>query len=292
MRIATAGFTLLVGIVLATSPILAATELDQGTSQAWNEYIQATNLKMQQRAAGTDPFLWIDEAPGRREAVRQGQILVEPTQKDSPARMGHGLVFDWTGAVFFPNTTIHHIFEVLNQFDRYDEFYNPAVISAKLLQDTPRSQRFSMIVTKKTAFLSTTVESEYISQTTCLDKRHCYNIIYSTRIQQIENYNSPAEQKLPPGEGFLWRLYSIQRYEEQDGGVYAELESIALTRTVPLDLLWLLKPIVQHLPRNSMAATLQKTREAVCAGEQPARKDEEQLSHRAPVDDRVATLRP
>ena len=292
MRVATASFTLLIGIVLATPPILSATELDQETSKAWDEYIQATNLKMQQRAAGTIPFLWIDEAPGRREAVRRGQILVEPTQKDSPAKMAHGLVFDWTGAVFFPNTTIQHIFEVLNEFDRYDEFYNPAVVSAKLLEDTGRSEEFSMVLSHKTAFGTTTVDTEYHSETTCLDKRHCYNIINSTRIQQIEDYKSPAEHELPPDQGFLWRLYSIQRYEERDGGVYAELESIALTRKVPLDLLWLLKPIIQHLPRNSMVATLQKTRQAVCAGEQAARKDDAGLSHPLAVDNRIATHRP
>jgi hypothetical protein len=242
MRVATASFAVLIGMMLATPPIVSATELDQETSKAWNEYIQAANLKMQQRAAGTMPFLWIDEAPGRREAVRQGQILVEPTQKDSPAKMARGLIFDWTGAVFFPNTTIQHIFEVLNEFDRYDEFYNPAVVNAKLLEGTGRNEEFSMVLSHKTAFGATTVDTEYHSETTCLDKRHCYNIINSTRIQQIEDYKSPEERELPPEQGFLWRLYSIQRYEERDGGVFAELESIALTRKVPLDLLWLLKP--------------------------------------------------
>ena len=299
MKVATAKFALLIGIVLAATPILSAAQLDPETSKAWDQYIQSARSQMLRRATGAAPFLWIDEDPGRRDAVRRGETLVQPAQKDTPAKVGRGLVFDWTGAAFFPNTSIRHIFKVLNEFDRYDEFYNPAVVSAKLLEDTGRSQRFSVVVSDRTAFISTTVESEYSSETTCLDERRCYNIIHSTRIQQIENYTSPEEHKLAPDEGFLWRLYSIQRYEEQDGGVYAELETIALTRDIPLELRWLMKPILRHLPRNSMLGTLQKTRSAVCASEkptppdqpaQPARKNEAELTH-APAGNAAATWR-
>lgn len=284
MRVATARFTLLIGIVFATTSILPARGLDPETSAAWSEYIQSANANMERRAAGTAPFLWIDEAPGRREAVRRGEVLVEPSQKESPAKMMRGLVFDWTGAAFFPNTTIRHIFKVLNEFDRYDEFYNPVVLNAKLLDETENSARFSVVVSDKTAFVNTVIESEYSSETTCLDARHCYNIIYSTRIQQIENYDSPREHKLPPDQGFLWRVYSIQRYEEQDGGVYAELESIVLSRDVPFELRWLMKPILQRLPRTSMIGTLEQTRTAVCPSgkpgppDHPAGKNEAELS--------------
>jgi len=297
MKVATARLALLIGVVLAATPIVSAAQLDPETSKAWDHYIESVRSQMQRRASGAAPFLWIDEDTGRREAVRRGETLVQPAQKDSPAKVGRGLVFDWTGAVFLPNTTIRHIFKVLNEFDRYDEFYNPAVVSAKLLEDTGRSQRFSVVVSDKTAFVSTTVESEYSSETTCLDERHCYNIIHSTRIQQIENYNSPRERKLPPDEGFLWRLYSVQRYEEQDGGVYAELETVALTRDIPPELRWLITPILRHLPRNSMLATLQKTRSAVCAGEtptspdQPTRRTEPELIHAPAVSPAAATFR-
>jgi hypothetical protein len=296
MKVAIARFALLVGIVLAATPIRLAAQLDPETSKAWNQYIQSVRSQMQQRATGAAPFLWIDDAPGRREAVRRGETVVEPTQKDSPAKLGRGLVFDWTGAVFFPHTTIRHIFKVLNEFDRYDEFYNPAVVSAKLLEDTGNSQRFSVVVSDKTAFISTTVESEYSSETTCLDEHRCYNVIHSTKIQQIENYNTPEERKLPPDEGFLWRLYSIQRYEEQDGGVVAEIETIALTRDVPFELRWLIKPVLRHLPRNSMLGTLQKTRTAVCASEKPvpadqsARKSQTELT-RPPAMNAAASWR-
>jgi hypothetical protein len=276
--------TLLIGIVLLASTVASATQLDQETSKAWDDYIRSVDSQMQLRATGARPFLWIDEAPGRREAVRAGQILAEPTQKDSPEKMKHGLVYDWTGAAFFPNTTIRRIFQLLNQFDRYNQFYDPVVVRAKLLEDSGNSQRFSVVMAQKMAFVTAAIDSDYTSETTCVDKQHCYNTIASTRIQQIEDYRSADEHELPPDQGFLWRLYSVQRYEEKDGGVYAELESIALTRDIPLEMRWLIKPILQHVPHNSMVATLQKTRAAVCATEKDERRDEVALDQSRVAD--------
>ena len=87
----------------------------------------------------------------------------------------------------------------------------------------------------------------------------------TTRVEQIENYGHPEVHSLPPGTGncFIWRLHSIARYEERDGGVYLELEAIALSRDIPPALRGLVKPVVNHLSINSVTATLRQTREAV-----------------------------
>jgi hypothetical protein len=257
---------LLIGVLLASPSILLATELNQQTLNAWDKYIEETNSRMQQRLAGTTTFLWIDEAPGRRERVHQGEILVEPGNIIAPEKVPQGLIHDWIGAAFIPNTTIEKVFAVLADYDRYNQFFNPAVIHAKLLDDLGATRKFSLVLSEKGPFVNATIAGEYTSQTSRFSDRQWYTVSYSTRIQQIDNYGQAGEQELPPdtGTGYVWRLYSIERFEERDGGVYTELEAIALTRNIPLAILWLVKPMVQHLPRNSMVATLQKTRDAVC----------------------------
>ena len=52
-------------------------------------------------------------------------------------------------------------------------------------------------------------------------------------------------------------------FEEQDGGVYVEAESISLTRDIPMGLGWMLKPFVTTIPRESLLMTLGSTRSAV-----------------------------
>ena len=263
----TEGLALLLAIVLSSPMLISAADLNQQTINAWDEYIQAINSQMTQRSNGTTSFLWIDEAPGRRERVRQGEILVEPGSKDTPEKVPQGLIHNWLGAVFIPDATLGSVFAMLNDYGRYDQIYNPAVKDAKLLKVSGAMRKFSLVLSEKAPFVNAAIATEYVSQNFRLDRHRWYTITYSTRIQQIDDFGKPGARELPPdqGAGYIWRLFSIQRFEERDGGVYTELETIALSRNIPFEIQWLVRPILQHLPRESMTATLQKTRDAVCA---------------------------
>ena len=261
-------YGLLIAILLLLPSPLPATGLNQQTLNAWDQYIQGTDLRLRQRLADARNFLWMDETPGRRQRVHDGEILVEPASKDIPAKVPQGLIHDWIGAAFIPNATVDSVFAMLGDYSRYDQVYHPAVISAKPLTTSGPTRTFSLVLAEKAPFVTAAIDGEYTSQTIQLDEHRWYAITYSTRIQQIENYGQAGEHELLPdqGDGYIWRLYSIQKFEERDGGVYTELEAIALSRNIPFDLQWLVRPILRHLPRNSMVATLQKTRDAVCSG--------------------------
>ena len=260
---------LLFALALSVPSICSATDLNQQTVKAWDEYIREVNAGMQLRLTNPGNFLWMDEAAGRRERVRQGEIVVEPATKDIPEKVPQGLIHDWLGAVFIPNTTMDAVFTTLSNYDSYNKFYNPAVIDAKLREVTGSSRKFSLVLAEKVPFVTAAIASEYTSQTFRVDDRHRYTVTYSTRIQQIDDYGKAGQHLLPPdhGAGYIWRLYSIERFEERDGGVYAELEAIALSRNIPFELQWLIRPILQHMPRNSMVGTLSKTRQAVRVSE-------------------------
>ena len=72
-----------------------------------------------------------------------------------------------------------------------------------------------------------------------------------------------GERLLSPdtGDGFIWRIRSVARYEERDGGVYLELEAMAPTRDIPASLAWLVSQVVNHLSINSLVMTLRQTRD-------------------------------
>jgi hypothetical protein len=86
----------------------------------------------------------------------------------------------------------------------------------------------------------------------------------STRIQEVANPGKGDEQLLPEGHdrGLLWRLYGYWFYEERDGGVYVECESVTLTRDVPLGMGAVLAPI-RNVPGESLRSSLDHTRQAV-----------------------------
>jgi hypothetical protein len=52
-------------------------------------------------------------------------------------------------------------------------------------------------------------------------------------------------------------------YEERDGGLYLQIESVSLTRSIPTGLGWLIGPFVESVPRESLEFTLQATRDAL-----------------------------
>src|SRR5690242_19333361 len=91
--------TLLPGLVGAAS-------LEPATLGAWEEYVKATNTRMEERLHQAKSFLWVDESFDRLTQVRNGEISVSPVGLQNPRRVPSGLIHDWIGAVFIPNVSI------------------------------------------------------------------------------------------------------------------------------------------------------------------------------------------
>jgi len=242
-----------------------ANQLQVETVKAWDEYVRSTESRMQARLDGRMPFLWMDESMDRRRRIGRGEILVAPVLSHGTSRVPNGLIHDWIGGIFVPGATIKRLSTVIQDYSKYKEFYRPVVVDSKLLECTAMDQRFSMLLQHKVLFITAAIEGEYQAHDVKVDSRHGYSVADTVRVQEIENYGNAAQRLLPSGtgNGYIWRLYSIARYEERDGGVYLELEAIALTRDIPASVRWLVNPVVNHLSTNSLVTTLQQTRDAV-----------------------------
>jgi len=88
---------------------------------------------------------------------------------------------------------------------------------------------------------------------------------YTTHILEVEGAGSKNEMIMPPdtGYGFLWRLYSYWKFQEKEEGVFVECRAVSLSRNVPFGLGWLIEPIIQVLPKESLINTLNATRGAL-----------------------------
>ena len=257
---------LALSLLLSISPS-RATELKPETVEAWDQYVQSVNVEFRERLNRDGHLLRVDEAPDRLSTLMQGQILAEPVAGNGHEKVPHGLIHDWYGAVFVPGATVQDVLFVLDDYDRYQEFYRPTVVDSKLLERTEDNEKFSMLMLSKVLFVTVALDAQYESHLTCLDEKRCYMISHSVRTQQVKDYGRPSERTLPPdeGDGYLWRLYGITSFEERDGGVLIENESIGLSRDIPASVRWLVNPIVNRLPRNSMTTGLRQTRDAISA---------------------------
>ncbi len=256
--------TLVVAALLFTAPAHAA-NLKAETVAAWDEYIQSVNVTLQDRVRPGGSFLWAYEDSERIAKVHRGEIVVAPAPGPSPRKVRGGLIHHWIAAAFLPNVRLDDVLEVTEDYDRYQEFYRPSVIASKAIAREDSNDYFSMQLMNKAFFLKTTLDADYQATNVRLDDRRFYSVSRSTRVQEIEDYGRPSQHKMPEGQGggYIWKLFSIGRLEQRDGGVYLELEAIALSRDIPVALRFVVDPIVRSVSRNSLLSSLQQTGEAV-----------------------------
>lgn len=242
-----------------------AASLEPPTSKAWEEYIESANMRMEQRLIPGNAFLWVDEVPDRLARVRAGEIVVAPVGPQNPKKVPSGLIHDWVGAAFISHVTLDDVLEVVRDYARYKEFFQPTVIDSKAIVTGEVKDRFSMLLINKSFFLKTALDTDYESSEVHLGDRRMYSVSRTTRIQEIDEYGAPGQRILHEGEGsgVIWRLFAITRYVARDGGVYLELEVIGLSRDIPASLRWLVEPIVRRVSRASLSTSLQQTESAV-----------------------------
>jgi hypothetical protein len=250
--------------LLFLAPVRAAS-LKPETVNAWEAYIQAVNVRIRDRGKPGRSFLWMDEAPDRVAKVREGKPVVSKGVSNTPIAVPSGLIHDWIGAVFIANTTMDRVLPVVRDYQRYKDYYQPAVIDSKPIALSDAEDRFSMVLANKALFRQIALESDYRSIRVELDRCRSYTIAQTTRIREILDYGGAGQHTLPEdeGTGLIWRLFAVTRLEERDGGVYIEVEAIALSRDIPAALRWLIDPIVQRVAKASLVESLEQTRSAV-----------------------------
>ena len=162
---------------------------------------------------------------------------------------------------------LESVLSVAHDYNHYKVTFRPKVVDSRLLACEDGQQKYSVLWLNNVLFVNAALKSEYEAHDFPVGQRRWYNIAHVISAQEIVSYGEKDERALPPGQGngFIWRLQSIARYEERDGGVYGELEAIGLTRDIPVSLRWVTSPLVARLSRSALATSLRQTREGVAA---------------------------
>ena len=240
------------------------TKLMPETVEAFDQYVEAVEELMSLRYEGKKPFLWLNEQERTRAQVIDGEIVTHQFKVD--LGVPNGRLRDWVGAMFVSNVSVQQILKIVQDYDRHKDVY-PEVSASRLIDKEGDVYRGYLRITKKkvlTAVLDTDHEHRFFK----LDDKRWHSRSYSTRIQEVRNAGQPDERLLPVEEdsGFMWRLYSYWRLEQDDDGVFAELQSLSLSRRPPRGLGWLIRPFIRNMPRDALEATLQATRVAAKQG--------------------------
>lgn len=237
--------------------------LKQETLLAFTEYIRGAEAAMEQTLGGNVPFLWSDGCAERVQQVGKGLTIAHFWSGKRPIDVRDGLIHDWIGATCVRGTTVEKILALVQDYDNHKNVYKPEVIDSKLISRQGNDFQIYLRLRKKkviTVILDTDHDAHYYR----VDAARWCCRSYTTRIAEVEDAGKPTETAWPPdaGYGFLWRLNSYWRFLERAGCVYVECRAISLSRNVPKALKWIIEPMIDKLPRESLKATLEATRKA------------------------------
>ena len=133
-----------------------------------------------------------------------------------------------------PGATVARTLACIQDYDNHKKLYRPEVIDSKLIARHGDDFQIYLRVLKKkiiTVVLDTDHDVHYFHAGGA--RWGCRS--YTTRTAEVDDAGKPNEKIQPPdaGYGFLWRLNTYWRFEERDGGVFAECRAISLTRDIP-----------------------------------------------------------
>lgn len=236
------------------------------TLEGFNRYVKIAEESLKKRWEKQIPALWLYENQDNRTRAIQGEIVTERLSDHQMSPLPGGLIHDWVGAMFIPGTTLDALLDVLQDFNRHKQIY-PEVIDSRLIKRDGDTYWCYLQLRKQkilTVVLATEHEVNYIR----LDPNRWLCRSYSRRIAEITEPGTQNERELPPGEdhGFLWRLNVYWQLEKVNKGVFVECRALSLTRDVPAFVSWIINPIINELPGESLKNTLEATRKAVQAG--------------------------
>jgi len=250
---------------LLFAPASKAATLKPAALEGWESYLEAANAQITDRAMSGQTFLWTDENAERLAKVRAGEIVLSEIAPEHGRRLPSALIHDWMGAVFIPKAKISDVLSILRAYGRYEDFYRPNVANSKATVTGEPEDSFSMVLLNKAYLKNTAFETAYEVKYVDVTAMSGYSVSRSTRIQQIDKFGATGQHMLAVGEGsgIIWRLFSVMRFVERDGGVYLELEAMGLSRNIPGSIRWMIEPMVRKALRSSLSTSLRQTEAAV-----------------------------
>ena len=248
-------------LFLGAIPCLAAAEPTPAATSAFNTYIAGVESRLAKQHRSQNGFVAPTASQGQSEMrLRQGELIVEQLTPSTSADLPGAMLHDWRGTAFVAGGKAADFERLMKDFNAYPQRYSPQVMQAKILSQQGDRFQASMRVRQKHV-ITVVMDTVYDIAFDRLDAQRGYSISRSTRISEIGSPGTNSERALAPNEehGFLWRLNTYWSYEERDGGLYMQIESVSLTRSIPTGLGWIIGPFVMSVPHESLEFTLRST---------------------------------
>ena len=243
-----------------------AAHLTAPAEHAFDTYVASLDKRLAGQHAHPDTYLAVLSVEGSsadaERRLRSGGLRIEPVNGGT-WEAGGALMHHWRAATFVPGVTAGEMLALLRDLNHLSRYYTPQIVSSRALAGGGTS----LIRFKKQKIVTVVLDAEFRGSNELTDDTRGYSISRSMHIWQVDDPGTAHEHRRPEGDddGFLWRLNSYWSFLQTPDGLLIECEAVSLTRNVPLGLGWLITPIIESLPRESLEFTLKQTKSALMA---------------------------
>lgn len=209
-------------LLLAPAGPVDAAELRAQTVQAWDRHVADVERTVDTTLAAISA----GEPTGRRIGIPGGTI------------------HEWRGAVLIPSVTVEQLVGALETPGLPPP--SEDVLEARVLAKDGSHLRVYLKILRA-AIVSVTYDT-------------VHDVVFTRQTSTLASSRSVATRIREAGgadHGFLWRLNSYWRYEQQGHDVMVSLVSLSLSRDVPTILKPVASPIIDGIARDSMTRTLE-----------------------------------
>jgi hypothetical protein len=247
-------------ITLAASPGAIVADPEPAAVSGFNAYISAVETRLARQHRSAQEFL----APVDLARLRRGELIVEELTPESGEDLTGAMLHHWRGTAFAAGAKAADFERLMRDFNAYPQRYSPQVMSARVISQHGDHYQATMRVRQKHV-ITVVMDTTYDIVFGRLDPKRGFSVSRSTRVSEIDSPGTSKERVLSSSEehGFLWRLNTYWSYEERDDGLYMQIESVTLTRSIPAGLGWAVGPFVETVPRESLEFTLRATCDAL-----------------------------
>ena len=261
-----------IALLYAAWPVpTPGSELKKKTADAFQRYAELTEERIKSEESDPARFLYFDYLPPEEkqstlDRLHEGQVVIQQmhTQDGKEIEVPDGLVHHWRAIGFLPGVTREQALELAHDYARQAKVYVPDIQREELLShqdghDVVAYRFYRQAIV--TVVYNVNLEIDYFVP----NSSRAYLWSHAVRIAEVQNPGKPDEKEMPVGKdhGYMWRLNLYTNYLEKDGGVYVQIEFLALSRTVPLIFAWLVNPYIRAVPRDYLTHYIADTRKAL-----------------------------
>ena len=244
---------------------IQAAELQPETLKAWSASVQNTERRISAELASGKGFLALDFQDSRtaareRNSVLSGDIMVRQVLDADAAKIQDGMIHHWRGSVFIPEVTLDYVLSRVEN-PRPEDTKQEDVLESRILDSRPGQLKLFLKL-QRSKIVTVVYNTEHLVRYQRHGTARASSSSIATRIAELEHARETTEREKPEGRdhGYLWKLNSYWRYQEVNGGVIVECESMTLSRSIPAVLEYMVRPLISSVARESMRRTLESMR--------------------------------